>query len=261
MPSPLGFVPTMGYLHEGHLSLVRRARQECGSVVVSIFVNPTQFSPEEDYGRYPKDEAQDLAMLTVEGVDVVFLPSAEEMYPPGFNSFIEPGEAAKQLEGACRPGHFRGVTTVVNRLFDIIQPDKAYFGQKDAQQAIVIRQMAEELSLPVEIIKMPIVREADGLAMSSRNSYLGTEERQAATVLHRALELGKTLWQQGETDAASLISKMQELINKEPLAVIDYISVANATTLEELKVIQPPCLILLAVKIGSTRLIDNVLLT
>jgi len=260
LPEPLGFVPTMGYLHEGHLSLVRRARADNDSVVVSIFVNPTQFAPSEDLDRYPRDLEGDLSLLDKEGVDIVFAPPAVEIYPPGFSSRVEVDKLTHRLEGASRPGHFAGVTTVVVKLFNIVQPNRAYFGQKDAQQAIVIKKMVTDLNMNIEIFVLPTVREPDGLAMSSRNSYLNAEERQAALVLYRALMLAQGLWSQGEKDAEKMRNEMAKLISKEPLATIDYISIADNETLEELQEVRPPALVSLAVKIGETRLIDNVVL-
>jgi pantoate--beta-alanine ligase len=257
---PVGFVPTMGYLHEGHLSLVRKARAENPSLVASIFVNPTQFGPQEDFQSYPRDTERDLALLEKEASDVVFMPSAEEMYPPQFNSWVEVGKVSERLEGASRPGHFRGVTTVCAKLFNIVQPGRAYFGQKDAQQALVIKKMVGDLNLNLEIVTLPTVREPDGLAISSRNTYLSPEERKAALVLYRALTLAQRLWEQGERDAESIRQQMSGLIQKEPLATIDYVSIANAKTLDELDTVKLPTLVSLAVKIGKTRLIDNILL-
>jgi len=260
LTEPMGFVPTMGYLHEGHLSLVRRAREENPSVVVSIFVNPTQFGPQEDFGSYPRDTKRDLALLEKEGTDVVFIPSAAEMYPEQFDTWVDVGKITERLEGACRPGHFRGVTTVVAKLFNIVQPTKAYFGQKDAQQAVVLKKMVAELNMNLEVVTLPTVREPDGLAMSSRNTYLNPEERQAALVLRQALTLAQQLWSQGEKNAEKLRQKMIELIQKQPLANIDYVSIAHADTLDELDRVKPPALVSLAVKIGKTRLIDNIVL-
>ena len=256
----VGFVPTMGFLHEGHLSLVRQARDENASVIVSIFVNPTQFGPSEDFEQYPRDTERDLAFLAGEGTDVVFMPSAAEMYPERFDSWVEVGELTRRLEGAIRPGHFRGVTTVVAKLFNIVQPTRAYFGQKDAQQAAVIRKMTADLDMNLEVITLPTVREPDGLAMSSRNTYLDPEQRRAATVLYRALSLARELRARGESNAGEIRRKMAELIQQEPLATIDYISVADNETLEEMDRVEPPALVSLAVKIGRTRLIDNILL-
>ncbi len=258
----IGFVPTMGYLHEGHLALVRRARVENDAVVASIFVNPTQFGPQEDYERYPRDEERDLALLRNEGVDIVFIPAAQEMYPPGFTTWAEvPGPLTERLEGAARPGHFRGVATVVLKLLNIVQPHRAYFGQKDAQQLRVIQRLVADLNLPVEIIACPTVREPDGLAMSSRNIYLSPEERRAAAVLWRALCRAQELFRQGQRDAEALRRAMAQVIDQEPLARADYISVADAETLEELATIDRPALASLAVRIGGTRLIDNITLT
>lgn len=260
LAEPVGFVPTMGYFHEGHLALVRRARAENPSVVVSIFVNPTQFGPQEDFTSYPRDTEHDLALLEKENTDIVFMPSVNEMYPPQFNSWVEVSQITERLEGASRPGHFRGVTTVVAKLFNIIQPTRAYFGQKDAQQAIVIKKMVADLNMNLEIVTLPTVREPDGLAMSSRNTYLNPQERQAAKVLYQALSLAQQLWSQGETDAQHLRQEMLALIQKQPLATIDYVSIADAETLDELDRVKSPALVSLAVRIGSTRLIDNIML-
>jgi pantoate--beta-alanine ligase len=256
----VGFVPTMGYLHEGHLTLVKRARAENSTVFVSIYVNPTQFGPREDFGAYPRDLNRDLELLRGEGVDVVFVPSDEEMYPPEFSSWVDVEKVTEHLEGASRPRHFRGVSTVVVKLFNIVQPSRAYFGQKDAQQAAVIKRMVADLNMGLEIVVVPTVRESDGLAMSSRNVYLGPEERQAATVLFKALTLARQLWQGGGKDAEDIRRQMTSLIQKEPLAQIDYVSIADANTLEELEAIDCPALASLAVRIGKTRLIDNALL-
>ncbi len=260
LAEPVGFVPTMGYLHQGHLSLVRYARVENRSLVVSIFVNPTQFGPSEDFERYPRDTECDLALLENERVDIVFMPSAAEMYPPRFNSWVEVSHVTERLEGASRPGHFKGVTTVVCKLFNILQPNVAYFGQKDAQQALVIKKMVAELNMDLKIVTLPTVRESDGLAMSSRNTYLNPKERQAALVLHQALNLAQKLFSEGERDASRLRREMLSLIGKEPLAKPDYVSVADTETLEELDTLTLPALVSLAVKIGKTRLIDNVML-
>ncbi len=257
---PVGFVPTMGFLHEGHLSLVRQARADNPSVVVSIFVNPTQFSPQEDFNRYPRNPERALALLETEGADTVFMPSAAEMYPDQFDSWVEVGGLTQRLEGASRPGHFRGVTTIVAKLFNIVQPTRAYFGQKDAQQAAVIKKMTADLNMNVEIVTLSTVREPDGLAMSSRNSHLSPEQRRAAVVLYKALSLAQKLWSQGEENAQTIRQQMAELIQKEPLAEIEYISIAHAETLDELDNVSSPALVSLAVKIGNTRLIDNVVL-
>jgi pantoate--beta-alanine ligase len=258
MPGPLGFVPTMGYLHEGHLVLVRRAKAQHASVAVSIFVNPTQFGPKEDFRQYPRDPKRDLALLEREGTDLVFMPPVEEIYPPGFGKWVDVGRLARRLEGASRPGHFRGVATVVARLFELVKPDRAYFGQKDAQQLLVIRKMVADLALNLEVVAVPTVREPDGLAMSSRNTYLNPEERKQAVVLYQALTLARRLYDEGERDAAAIRRKMTALIQKQPSAAIDYISIADAETLEELDEVKPPALVSMAVKIGRTRLIDNV---
>ncbi|MER3469694.1 MAG: pantoate--beta-alanine ligase [Thermoflexus sp.] len=259
-PGTWGFVPTMGYLHEGHLSLIRRARAENDHVAVSIFVNPTQFGPHEDYNRYPRDLERDLRLLEPLQVDLVFVPSVEEMYPPGFQTWVIVEELSRPLEGASRPGHFRGVATVVAKLFNIVQPDRAYFGQKDAQQAVVIRRMVRDLNFPVEIVVCPTVREPDGLAMSSRNTYLSPQERQAATILFRALQAAKARYEAGERDGERLREAMREVLRGEPLARVDYVSVADPETLEELSRVEGPALLSLAVYIGNTRLIDNLLL-
>jgi len=256
----VGLVPTMGYLHEGHLSLVRLARKENSLVVVSIFVNPTQFGPSEDLTSYPRDLERDFRLLEKEGTNLVFMPGVEDMYPKGFSTWVDVEHITERLEGGSRQGHFRGVATVVAKLFNIIQPDRAYFGQKDAQQALVIKKMVAELDMKLKIVLGETIRERDGLAMSSRNSYLNPEERQSATVLYKSLSLAKQLWQDGETTTNTLIRKMQLLIRQEPPAQIDYISIADASTLEELKIIDRTALVSLAVRIGKTRLIDNILL-
>ena len=260
LSEPVGFVPTMGYFHEGHLSLVRQARKENPTVVVSIFVNPTQFGPGEDFQDYPRDLNRDLGLLEREKVDIVFVPSEEEMYPRDFNSWVDVEKVTERLEGASRPGHFRGVATICAKLFNIIQPTRAYFGQKDAQQAIVIKKMVADLNMNLEIVVVPTVRESNGLAMSSRNTYLNPEERQAATVLFKALSLARELWHGGEKDADKIRHQMTSLIQKEPLAKIDYVSIADAETMEELKKIDRPAIVFLAIRIGKTRLIDNVIL-
>lgn len=253
----VGFVPTMGYLHEGHVSLARRAHEECDRVVASIFVNPTQFGANEDLSKYPRDLKRDLTLLEAAGVDLVWTPTPKEMYSPGFGTWVEVEGLTKPLEGAARPGHFRGVTTVVAKLFNAVQPQKAYFGQKDAQQAAVIRQMTRDLNFPVEIVVCPIIREADGLAMSSRNTYLSPEERQAATILFRALTAAKSAYERGERSAESLQKIMAETIASEPLAKMQYVSVADYDTLEELETITGKTLLSMAVFMGKTRLIDN----
>lgn len=258
----VGFVPTMGYLHAGHISLVEMARLENGIVAASIFVNPTQFGPTEDFSRYPRDTDRDLAMLYEAGVDWVFMPSIMEIYPPGYSTYVDVREVTTRLEGEVRPGHFTGVATVVAKLFNIVQPHRAYFGQKDAQQVVVIRKMAQDLNFPLEIVVGPTMREPDGLAMSSRNVYLNPEERQAALALYRSLNAAKALWDSGERRGTSLREAMTQTLAAEPLARPDYVSVADPTTLQELDDSGEAHEVLasLAVRIGKTRLIDNVLM-
>ena len=260
LPEPIGLVPTMGYLHDGHLSLVKRARKECTSVVVSIFVNPTQFSPEEDLEAYPRDIPRDLKLLESAHTDLVWMPTPEVMYPDGYQTWVEVEEVTKPLEGAVRPGHFRGVSTVVAKLFNGVLPQKAYFGQKDAQQVVVIQQMARDLNLPIEIVVVPTVRERNGLAMSSRNTYLNEEEREAATVLYRALQVAEEAYQSGERDGNTLRTILEDYIHAEPLAKIQYVSCANPLTLDELDEVTNGALLSMAVFVGKTRLIDNVIL-
>lgn len=256
----LGFVPTMGYLHEGHMSLVRNARAQNERVAVSVFVNPAQFGPNEDFARYPRDEERDLKMLREAEVDLVFMPGVEEMYPPGASTYVDVGPISDILEGRFRPGHFRGVATAVLKLFEIVRPARAYFGRKDAQQLVVIRKMVRDLNLDVQIEAVETVREPDGLAMSSRNTYLSTVERESALCLHKTLSLAKEMWTRGVRDAGAYRSRMREVIEGEAGTNIDYISVANPETLEELVRIQGPALVSMAVRIGGTRLIDNVTL-
>jgi pantoate--beta-alanine ligase len=257
----LGFVPTMGYLHAGHLELVRQARAECAYVAVSIFVNPTQFGPSEDLARYPRDVPRDLELLRAEGVDLVFLPPLEQIYPPGYSTFVEVENVTATLEGAHRPGHFRGVATVVCKLFNIVQAQRAYFGQKDAQQTVVIRQMVRDLAIPTEIVIVPTVREVDGLALSSRNVYLNPEERAAAPVLYRGLQQVVALYESGERDAHSLRATLQAALAQEPLAKVEYVSIADLVTLREIEnTITQGALVSLAARFGTTRLIDNVIL-
>jgi len=257
----LGFVPTMGYLHAGHISLVERARAECGAVIASIFVNPTQFGPNEDLDRYPRDPEGDLARLAAAGADLVFLPTPEIIYPPGFSASIELGEVTRRLEGAVRPHHFAGVATVVTKLFNIVQPTRAYFGQKDAQQCVVIRKLVRDLDLPVEIVVGDTVREADGLALSSRNSYLTPDQRAEAPVLYRALSAARTAFAEGERDADALRRLVRTVLGEGLAPATDYVSVADPHTLEELTTLTDGALVSLAVRFGATRLIDNVLLT
>jgi pantoate--beta-alanine ligase len=256
----VGLVPTMGYLHEGHLSLVSRAKAENEHVIVTIFVNPTQFGANEDLSKYPRDLERDLSLLRPLGVDVVWTPSAEVMYPSGYQTWVEVEALTHPLEGAMRPGHFRGVTTVVAKLFNATQPTKAYFGQKDAQQAAVIRRMAVDLNFPLEVVICPTTREADGLAMSSRNKYLNEAERKAATMLFRSLSAAKDVYEGGERDAEKIRAKMKEVIAAEPLAQMQYVSCADYDTLEELDVIKGKALLSMAVFLGKTRLIDNFVL-
>jgi pantoate--beta-alanine ligase len=256
----VGFVPTMGYLHEGHLELVRRAKAENKTVVVSIFVNPAQFGPKEDFEKYPRDPDRDLALLQSVGTDYVFMPTPADMYPPNFNSWVEVQQVTERLEGAARPGHFRGVATIVTKLFNIVQPTRSYFGQKDAQQCAVIKKMVKDLEMPLAVIIVPTVREPDGLAMSSRNVYLTKEMRQQAPVLYQSLQLGEKLWKQGETDASIIRQQMVALIQKQPLAQIEYIDVADTETLAELKTIKTSALVSMVVRFGHTRLLDNIIL-
>jgi len=256
----VGLVPTMGYLHEGHLSLVRAARRENDAVVVSIFVNPTQFGPREDLSTYPRDLRRDLALLERESVDLVFAPDAAEVYPPGYGTYVEVGGVTERLEGAARPGHFRGVATVVAKLFNLVQPTRGYFGQKDAQQCAVVRKMVADLSFGLEVRVLPTVREPDGLALSSRNVYLGPEERIAARVLSAGLFAARKRWEEGERDAEALRRLVRETVAAEPRARLEYVSVADATSLEELGAVDRPAVMSLAARVGRTRLIDNVTL-
>ena len=256
----VGFVPTMGYLHEGHLTLVRRSREANTHTIVSIFVNPVQFGPNEDFERYPRDYPRDFAMLEKEKTDFVYLPVPAQMYPEGYNTWVDVYKVTDRLEGAIRPGHFRGVATVVNKLFNIVQPTRAYFGQKDAQQCIVIKKMVTDLNMNLEMIVVPTVREVDGLAMSSRNVYLSPDERRQAPALFQSLTLAKNMWSVGEHDSAKIRTAMLNLIKRAPLGKIEYISIADALTLRELETAQAPAVISIAVKFGKTRLIDNILL-
>ena len=260
LPGPLGLVPTMGFLHEGHMVLVRRARADNATVVASIFVNPTQFGPSEDFSTYPRNMESDLAKLEAEGVDFVFAPSVQEMYPRGFDTYVDVGRITSRLEGEARPGHFRGVATVVCKLLAVVRPNRAYFGQKDAQQCLVVKRLNTDLGLGVEIVVVPTLREADGLALSSRNVNLKPDERQAALALYRSLLLAKEQWERGNRDAGDMRKQMRALIESEPLARIDYISIADAETLDELERIDGPALVSLTVYIGKTRLIDNIIL-
>jgi pantoate--beta-alanine ligase len=259
MEGSFGLVPTMGALHAGHRALVRRARAECRHVGVSIFVNPTQFGPGEDLSKYPRMIPQDLKMLEELGVDIVWAPKAQSMYPNGFQTWITVDELSRPLEGKSRPGHFRGVVTVVAKLLNAFLPDRAYFGQKDAQQVVVIRRMIQDLNFHVEMVVCPTVRESDGLAVSSRNAYLSPSERKAAAVLYRALKAAKTEYETGERNAVALRAIMHSVIGSEPLAREQYVSVADPDTLAELETVSRNALLSLAVRIGNTRLIDNVL--
>jgi len=254
---PVGLVPTMGWLHGGHGSLIERARSESSTVVVSIFVNPRQFGEASDFTRYPRDEARDLAICAAAGVDLVFAPSVDEVYPPGFDTVVTVGAIARPLEGAARPGHFDGVATVVAILFALVGAERAYFGTKDAQQIRVIRRMALDLALPTEVIACPTVREPDGLAMSSRNARLSRDARAAAPVVRRALLAARAAWEAGERSAETLRATMRAVLAAEPLADVEYVSVADDTTLEELDAVEGPALLSLAVRFGDVRLIDN----
>jgi len=250
-------VPTMGALHEGHLSLVRTARAERGPVVVSVFVNPKQFGPKEDLEKYPRDLVHDRALLEREGAAYVFAPPVEEMYPGGYGTYVEVEGLSTRLEGRVRPGHFRGVTTVVLKLLEIVRPARAYFGRKDAQQARLIQRMARDLNLDAEIIMCPIVREPDGLALSSRNAYLSTEERRAATALYRGLNRARRRTAGGERDAARILADVRETLAKEPLATLDYAELVDAETFEPILFLRGAAYLLVAARFGSTRLIDN----
>lgn len=255
----IGLVPTMGFLHEGHLSLLRQAREDNQLVILSIFVNPLQFGVGEDYEEYPRDLTGDAAQAEKTGCDLIFAPTVKEMYPQGYNTYVDVEKLTEGLCGASRPGHFRGVTTVVAKLFNIITPDRSYFGQKDAQQALVIQKMARDLNMDLEVIIMPIIREEDGLAMSSRNAYLSSEERKAAPILNRTLIQAADKIKTGERDATTIRAQIFETISAEPLAAIDYISIVDATELTDVIKIKGPTLIALAVRFGKTRLIDNII--
>jgi pantoate--beta-alanine ligase len=257
----IGLVPTMGALHDGHLSLVREARRMCDIVVVSVFVNPTQFSPGEDFDRYPRDLTKDTALLTDYNVDYIFAPSPEEMYPKGFSTYVTVEGLSDQMEGVARPGHFRGVATVVTVLLNIVHPDFAFFGQKDAQQTLVVRRLVRDLSLESEIVVLPTVREPSGLALSSRNAYLNDEERQSASIIYKALTRAESAYAEGERNATKIGGIVRSTIETEPRATIDYISVSDADTLEKMeKLSDRAVLIAVAVRFGKTRLIDNIVL-
>jgi len=255
----ISFVPTMGYLHQGHLSLIRQAGKDSDVLVVSIFVNPTQFGRGEDYERYPRDLERDKKLAAEEKVDILFVPSSKEMYPQGYHTFVEVERLSESLCGRFRPGHFRGVATVVAKLFNIVSPHSAYFGQKDAQQALLIRKMVKDLNMGVEVKVLPIIREEDGLALSSRNAYLSPEERRAAPVLYKSLQEARRMLEAGERDSRRVIRQMEEMIKKEKQARIDYISIVDGETLEERERIEGKVLVALAVWMGKTRLIDNII--
>ena len=260
---PLGLVPTMGALHEGHLSLMRQARTDNETMAASIFVNPTQFGPNEDFARYPRSLERDLELLQAEGTDLVFVPPPHEVYPDGFDTWVEPGAVAEGMEGAARPGHFRGVATVVAKLFTITRPDRAYFGQKDGQQVAVIRKMNADLNLGVDVVIMPTIREPDGLALSSRNAYLSVEERETAPAVYRALCAAEDVWRRGERDAGRIQRAAQNILSREPLIeAVDYVSIVDAETMRPLATAPDgrPVMIAIAVRLGSVRLIDNVVL-
>lgn len=259
-PVTVGFVPTMGALHDGHRALVRAARQRCGIVAASIFVNPTQFAPNEDFSRYPRTPQDDLKMLEAEGVDLVFTPSAEEMYPAEASTFIDVEGVSERLDGASRPGHFRGVATVVAKLFHIVQPDFAFFGQKDAAQVAVLRKVVRDLNFAVEIVVCPTVREPDGLAMSSRNRYLSADERRQAVCLYHALQAARDLAEQGQSSAESLLRAMRQSMEQEPLVRIDYLEVVDPDTLLRVEDVRAGALLAVAAHVGDTRLIDNMVL-
>jgi pantoate--beta-alanine ligase len=254
----IGLVPTMGYLHKGHLSLIRKARKECDEVIVSIFVNPTQFGEGEDYQRYPRDLERDIKLSEREGVDVIFAPLVEDMYPENYSTSIQlEGRLPSVLEGASRPGHFRGVCTVLSKLFNIINPDLSFFGEKDYQQALIVKKMVKDLNIPTRIVLLPTVREKDGLAVSSRNSYFNERERKAATILYQSLKEAKKWIEDGEKNPSQIVDKMRNFIAKEPLARIDYIAIVNSESLEKVEKVKRENLIALAVYIGKVRLIDN----
>ncbi len=257
----IGFFPTLGGMHEGHLALIRRARAESDILVVSIFVNPTQFGPGEDYRRYPRNLKTDLKLCAQEGVDYAFVPSVEEIYPDGFVTYVVQEKLTEKLCGASRPGHFRGVTTVVAKLFNIVQPDVAYFGQKDPQQAAVIRRMVADLNLPIRIVVCPTVREPDGLAMSTRNQYLSPEDRQDALCLYHSLAEAKRMIESGETDPRPIMKKMSQIIENSPSAKLDYVAIVDPESLEDIHKIDRRVLVAVAAWIGRARLIDNMLLS
>ena len=260
LDGPVALIPTMGYLHAGHISLVQQARKDCKSMIATIFVNPTQFGPAEDLAKYPRSLEKDLHLLDDAGVDLVWTPEVDVMYPAGFQTWVDVENLTKPLEGSMRPGHFKGVTTIVAKLFNATRPDKAYFGQKDAQQAAVIRQMARDLSYPIDVVICPTLREPDGLAMSSRNSYLDLDQRKAAPVLFEGLSAAKSAFDHGEKDAETLKQIVRDIISREHLAKIQYISCADYDSLQELEIVNNKALLSLAVTVGKTRLIDNFIL-
>lgn len=253
----IGFVPTMGYLHEGHLSLCRLARSDGGRTVASVYVNPTQFCPGEDFEHYPRDENRDLELLRNEGIDAVFLPTSEMMYPPEYSTYVETGGPSEGWCGASRPIHFRGVTTIVTQLFHLVLPHRAYFGQKDAQQVAVVHRMVCDLKFGIEIVVGETMRERDGLAMSSRNAYLSTEERHAALVLYRSLSKARSLYKRGERDGVRLVEAMRSTVQSEPLARLDYVGVVDRASFRSVETVGPSDLLIGAIHVGSTRLIDN----
>ncbi len=256
----IGFVPTMGYLHQGHLSLVKRSKAENDITVVSIFVNPTQFGPNEDYTSYPRDLKRDLSMIEKEGVDFVFVPEVEEMYPKGYSTYVNEESLSKYLCGKSRPGHFRGVCTVVTKLFNIVKPHRAYFGQKDAQQFRIIRRMVRDLNMDVEVIECPIVREPDGLAMSSRNVYLSTQEREQAVALNKSLKMAESLYRSGEKSASRIIEKILDYLSSFDKLKVDYVEIVDEESLEPVSQINKKVIVALAVWVGKARLIDNIIL-
>jgi pantoate--beta-alanine ligase len=255
----IGFVPTMGAIHDGHLSLAREARKMSDVVVVSLFVNPTQFGPTEDFEKYPRDPTRDVELLSNENIDILFMPKVEEIYPPNYQTFVRVKGLSETMEGITRTGHFEGVTTIVLKLFHIVEPHFAFFGQKDAQQLAIIRRMVKDLNMDVEIVRVPIVRESDGLAMSSRNAYLSPEERKAATVLYRALDHALARIEEGERKTKAILKEMREIISTEPLAKLDYLAAVDLVDLKELKTLKGKCLIAVAAYFGNTRLIDNII--
>ncbi len=260
MTGYVGLVPTMGFLHAGHISLVKRAVSECDHVIVSVFVNPTQFSPTEDFASYPRDLERDAALVQDAGAQLVWAPTDQVMYPAGYQTYISVEEITKVLEGAMRPTHFRGVTTVVAKLFIAVQPDKAYFGQKDAQQVAVLSRMVDDLNFNLEMVVCPIVREKDGLALSSRNTYLDDDQRRAALVLSRSLRRARAVFLAGEKDTQKIRTAMDEVFLSEPAAKVQYISIADTTTLQEIQRIETQALVSMALYVGKTRLIDNTIL-